>query len=275
MAIFYWAGGDDGPPDNWNNGNNWRKDEALTVPTNGGDDFPKNSTDIAVIPPQGSYWSIVTLGANRTIAAFIDLSGGTCRFEAVDFTLTVGSASFVGTNSNSNGKIAGSCSFSGVGSKNSSGGTVTGGCIFSGTTSSTRNQGTIIGGCIFSGDSSRQYGTITGDCLFSGNSTRQLSGTITGNCIFSETTARTNGGTITGDCIFNSTGSNSATVVGTCVFSGASIYNSGTITGNAIFHTATGMSNSGTVSGILVPLVPITNTGTAGSLPIDALVSGI
>ena len=250
MAIFYWKGGNDGPPDNWDNQYNWFKDEALTVAAGA---FPSGSTDIAVIPASGSEWSIVTLGANRTIAAFIDFSDGTYRFEAVDYTLTVGSASFIGAGSNSAGKITGGCSFSGAGSKNNTGGTVTGGCIFSGTTITTRNAGTIIGGCIFIGDSSRQQGTVTGDCLFSGNGTRQLTGTITGNCIFSETTARHSGGTITGDCIFNSTGSNNGTVVGTCVFSGTSNGNiEGTITGNAIFHT-----------------------GTAGSLPIDALVSGI
>ena len=275
MATFYWKGNGDGGQDNWNNGYNWCRDEALTDDMDDPDDFPQNSTDIAVIPASGSEANIATLGANRSIAAFIDLSGGTYRFQAVDYTLTVGSASFIGAGSNSAGKITGGCSFSGVGSKNNTGGTVTGGCIFSGTTSSTRNVGTIIGGCIFIGDSSRQYGTITGDCLFSGNNVRQLTGTITGNCIFSETSARHSGGTITGDCIFNSTGSNGATVVGTCVFSGTLNGNSGTITGNAIFHTGTGMSNSGTISGVLVPLVPITNTGTAGSLPIDALVSGI
>ena len=275
MAIFYWKGNGDGGQDNWNNGANWWKNEALDESTDGSDDFPKNSTDIAVIPASGSEANIATLGANRTIAAFIDLNNGTYRFEAVDFTLTVGSASFVGASSNSAGKITGSCSFSGAGSKNNTGGTVTGGCIFSGTTEA-RNSGTIIGGCIFSGHSSRQSGTITGDCLFSGYGARQLSGTgtITGNCIFSGNLAL-NSRTITGDCIFNSTGSNGGTVVGTCVFSGTSNGNSGTITGNAIFHTGTGMSNSGTISGVLVPLVPITNTGTAGSLPIDALVSGI
>jgi hypothetical protein len=273
MAIFYWKGNDDSGPEAWNNQYNWFKDEALTVDSYA---FPSGSTDIAVIPASGSQANISTLGANRTIAAFIDLNNGTYHFEAVDFTLTVGSASFLGASSNSAGKITGGCTFNGVGSKNNTGGTVTGGCIFTGTTSATRNVGTIIGGCIFSGDSSRQQGTITGDCLFSGNSTRQLSGTITGNCIFSETLARNSGGTITGDCIFNSTGTNSGTVVGTCVFSGTSTGNSGgTITGNAIFHTGTGMDNSGTISGVLVPLVRITNTGTAGSLPIDALIAGI
>jgi len=272
MAIFYWKGGDEGGPTAWNNQYNWFKDEALSV---NADAFPNDSAAIAVIPASGSEASITYLEANRTIAAFIDLNNGTVRFEAVDFTLTVGSASFLGASSNSAGKITGGCTFSGVGSRNQAGGTVTGGCIFTGTTTSTRNAGTIIGGCIFSGDSSRQQGTITGDCLFSGNGTRNLSATITGNCIFSETSARTSGGTITGDCIFNSTGANAGTVVGTCVFSGTSTSNEGTITGNAIFHTGTGMSNNSTISGVLVPLVPITNTGTAGSLPIDALIAGI
>ena len=274
MAIFYWKGNGDGGQDNWNNGANWWKNEALDESTDGSDDFPKNSTDIAVIPASGSEANIATLGANRTIAAFIDLNNGTYRFEAVDFTLTVGSASFVGASSNSAGKITGGCSFSGLGSKNNTGGTVTGGCIFSGNSAFTRNAGTVIGGCLFIGEGGRNAGTITGDCLFSAYGTRQLTGTITGNCIFSAHLARHSGGTITGDCIFNSTGSNNSTVVGTCVFSGTS-YNSSTITGNAIFHTGTGMYNSGTVSGVLVPLVPITNTGTAGSLPIDALVSGL
>jgi len=273
MAIFYWKGNDDSGPEVWDNQYNWYKDEALSVDAGA---FPNDSAAIAVIPASGSEANISTLGANRTIAAFIDLSNGTYRFQAVDFTLTVGSASFLGASSNNSGKITGGCTFNGVGSKNQTGGTVTGGCIFTGTTINTRNVGTIIGGCIFSGDSSRQQGTITGDCLFSGNSTRQLSGSITGNCIFSETSARTSGGTITGDCIFNSTGGQGGTVVGTCVFSGTSPNgNGGTITGNAIFHTGTGMDNSGTISGVLVPLVPITNTGTAGSLPIDALIAGI
>jgi len=274
MAIFYWKGGDEGGYDAWDNQYNWFKDEALTISA---DAFPSGSTDIAVIPASGSQANISTLGANRTIAAFIDLNDGTYRFEAVDFTLTVGSASFLGASSNSAGKITGGCTFSGVGSKNQTGGTVTGGCIFDGSSYSVRNLGTVIGGCIFSGESGGAGGTITGDCLFSGSSVRNATGIITGNCIFSGLNARTSGGTITGDCIFNSGGSNNVgTVVGTCVFSGTSDGNSGgTITGNAIFHTGTGMSNSGTISGVLVPLVPITNTGTAGSLPIDALIAGI
>ena len=273
MAIFYWKGNDDSGPEVWDNQYNWYKDEALSVDAGA---FPNDSAAIAVIPASGSEASITYLEANRTIAAFIDLNNGTVRFEAVDFTLTVGSASFLGASSNNNGKITGGCTFSGVASRNQTGGTVTGGCIFTGTTTNTRNTGTIIGGCIFSGDSSRHQGTITGDCLFSGNSTRNLTGSITGNCIFSETSARTSGGTITGDCTFNSTGGQGGTVVGTCVFSGTSTGNiGGTITGNAIFHTGTGMDNSGTISGVLVPLVPITNTGTAGSLPIDALIAGI
>ena len=173
MAIFYWKGGVDTA---WATVANWFKDEALSVAAG---TFPSGSTDIAVIPASGSSASIVTLGANRTIAAFIDLSGGTYRFSALDYTLTVGSASFVGAGSGNEGTIAGDCVFSGVGSYNF--GYITGNCVFKG--SSSYNALSITGACVFIGDYSQNNGTITGNALFQTGIGMSNPGTITSSLL--------------------------------------------------------------------------------------------
>ena len=172
MAIFYWKGGVDTA---WATVANWFKDEALSVAAGA---FPNDSAAIAVIPLGGPQRDIATLGANRTVAAFIDLTNGDYSFKATDFTLTVGSAIFLGTGINW-GKIAGNCVFKGDYSYNL--GTITGTCIFSGAGS--YNIGTITGNCVFSGVNSNNGGTITGDATFQTGTGMYNSGTITGSLL--------------------------------------------------------------------------------------------
>ena len=263
MAIFYWKGGSS-PTGLWQSSGNWAKNEALTVAAGG---YPHNATDIAVIT-NASADNITDFGEAISIAAFINFGDfEAAQLTASDYTLTVGLASFLGYGSTNSVSIIGNCIFSGGYCVNS--GTIVGNCIFS---DGSYNNATITGDCIFNGTSAHNYGTITGDCIFSGVSNRNQAGaTINGNCIFNTPGGRANG-TINGDCIFASSSRNfTGTITGTCVSKSTSSHYTSTVNGNAIFHTATGINTPMNITGSLVPLVPVTTTGTIGKKPLDVL----
>ena len=263
MAIFYWKGGTS-PQGLWQGQGNWWKDEGFTDPAG---DYPHNATDIAVLTTS-AVENITEFGEAITIAALIDFTSfdDIGRLTATDYPLTVGSASFLQNYADNVISIIGNCIFSGDSCSNS--GTIVGNCIFS---NDSDNNGTITGDCIFNGSNTSNYGTITGDCIFSGSGNRNQSGTINGNCIFNSSSGR-NMGTINGDCIFASSTRNfGGTVTGTCVSKSTSSHLTGTVNGNAIFHTATGISTPMNINGSLVPLVPVTTTGTIGKKPLDVL----
>lgn len=135
--------------------------------------------------------------------------------------------------------------------------------------------GGIVGDCIFEGDGAVISGSVTGDCIFSGVGSYLYGASITGSCIFSGTDSKNDGGTIVGDCMFSGPDSyNSGSITGNCIFSGSGSDNSSSLTGAAIF-TGSGSTNQGTIAGPLIPLVPITNSGTATRHPLDVLGSGL
>lgn len=264
MAIFYWKGGTS-PSGLWQSTGQWYKDEALTVAAG---DYPHNATDIAVFT-NGASDNCTDFGEAISIAALIDFTAydDPGRLTATDYTLTVGLASFLGYSGENSVSIIGNCIFSGTECSNS--GTIVGNCIFS---NGSDNNGTITGDCIFNGSSTSNYGTITGDCIFSGSSNRNQAGaTINGNCIFNTPGGRNNG-TINGDCIFASSSRNfTGTITGTCVFKSTISQYASTVNGNAIFHTETGIDTPMNITGSIVPLVPVTTTGTIGKKPLDVI----
>ena len=268
MAIFYWKGGTS-PSGLWQSSGQWWKDEGFTVAAG---DYPHSATDIAVLT-SGAVENITEFGEAITIAALIDFTSfdDIGRLTATDYTLTVHSASFLQNYADNVISIIGNCIFSGTDCSNN--GTIVGNCIFS---NGSDNNGTITGDCIFNGASTSNSGTITGDCIFSGSSNRNQTGaTINGNCIFNSSAGR-NYGTINGDCIFVSSSRNfTGTITGTCVSKSTSSHYASTLNGNAIFHTATGINTSMNITGSLVPLVPVTTTGTIGKKPLDVLGAGI
>ena len=134
-------------------------------------------------------------------------------------------------------------------------------CIFHGTGSGVKGYTELWSQVsIFSGSSSTNQNYVSGRCYFTGSGSRNESSAASGDAIFG------------GPSSYN--GSSGSVGSGCAIFAGDSNQNNGYVSGDAVFSN-TNCTNSGTVTGSLLSLKPITNSGTAAKYPLDVLGAGI
>ena len=238
MGIYFWSGGNSSY---WNDGGNWSIDENDSY-TLEALDYPKNWYDIAIFscnntPPN----SIQYLGENISILAYIHMGDVSTRsIYATDFILT--------------SKIT----------------------LFNQVSSYVQESLNIIGDVIFAAPDNTYYNStsgVKGDVIITANRFTS-SQTMAGNIILSSNNGGyANGGisNLSGNTIVDGSYFSVGSQIGTCLMVGNSCQNTGTVTGNIIFANGQDMQNNGTVTGRVIPLIPITGSGTKTNTQLDIL----
>ena len=226
MGIYFWSGGNSSY---WNDGENWSIDENDSY-TLDALDYPKNWYDIAIFstnatPPN----DIQYLGENINVLAYIHAGSSSKSVYFNDFTLTA--------------KIT----------------------LFNHASSYVQEYAKIIGDVIFTSPyNTYGGGNIQGDVIVTGTRFNTIQ-TMAGNIILSSSNdGIANGGifNLSGNNIVDGSYYNIGSQIGTCLMVGNSCQNTGTVTGNIIFANGQDMQNNGTVTGRVIPLIPITGSGT-------------
>lgn len=236
MGIYFWNGSNSSY---WNDGGNWSVDEndssSYEVL-----DYPKNWYDIAIFSINSTPTNnIQYLGENINILAYIhmgDVSTRSIYFN--DFTLTA--------------KIT---LFNQVSSYISEYAKIIGDVIFA-APNNTYGGGNIIGDVIVTGTRFSTIQTMAGNTILSSSNNGYAN-----NGIFN----------LSGNNIVDGSYYNIGNQIGTCLMVGNSCQNTGTVTGNIIFENGQDMQNNGTVTGRVIPLIPITGSGTTTNKQLDIL----
>jgi hypothetical protein len=238
MGIYFWSGGNS---NYWNDGGNWSVDENDSY-TFDSFDYPKNWYDIAIFSINNTPTNnILYLGENINILACLHFGSSSFRsIFATDFRLTSKITMFNTL-----------CSF--------------------------QNESlNIIGDVIFAGGIDNTYynstSGIKGDVIITANRFTS-SQTMAGNIILSSNNIGNNPyiSNLSGNTIVDGSYFSVGNQIGTCLMVGNSCQNTGTITGNIIFANGKNMQNNGTVTGKVIPLIPITGSGTKTNKQLDIL----
>lgn len=239
MGIYFWNGG---TSSYWNNGNNWSVNEFDQYSLDSWD-YPRNWYDIAIFSINSTPTNnIQYLGQPINVLACLHFGKhGSRSIFASDFQLT--------------SKIT----------------------MFNTLCSYQNESLNIIGDVIFAGGLENTYynstSGIKGDVIITANRFTS-SQTMAGNIILSSNNSGSNNSGISnlsGNTIVDGSYFLVGNQIGTCLMVGNSCQNTGTVTGNIIFANGQDMKNNGTVTGRVIPLIPITGSGTKTNTQLDIL----